>query len=195
MTNKIDKRNRCDRVHVFLAIRRNKCNPGQTQKDELCFREVMPATFPVDTEIDFIQQEKTLKNLKARLEPGSWRIYKTVNTRDVNKTYKIFQIMMIEYGESWIYRIDHLWKKCLCKPDARAEKKFLLDIDSTSPDVLREVNNFLILNKIKHGFNQPTPNGYHKVTDAFNIKSWLDKPSCVTILNDGYIFIEEVTVK
>lgn len=179
MTNNIEKMDRVDSVHVVLAIRRTKENPGQTHKDELCFREIVRGSM-----------EETVAKIKARIStlPGTWRIYHTVNARDTKKATRLLQHELLDHFEDYHYRVDTLYKKMLLQTSCRATKNFMLDIDSQDPDKYYEAIAGLCVYR-----SVPSPSGQHVIVAPFNIQNY--KIEGVTVIKDGYYFLEKVEIK
>lgn len=173
-----DKINR-EFVHLYLALRRNKENPDL---QPLCFRQII------------IDDETDLEILKTKINKheGTWRIHKTVNKRDCKKAGKLLMHKLID-EPALCTKIPSLWKTCLMKPEAKGERKFLLDIDNKNPSVLEEV-----LGKLRDHYDiaiapyykvTKTPNGYHMVVPTFDGRI-LNNLKEVTVHRDGYIFVE-----
>jgi hypothetical protein len=143
-----------DNPYILSALRRKKENPNL---QELCFRQIVK-----DMEID-------LNILKARIskEQGIWRIYRSVNRRDLNKAFKHFQHKLIDGIDPW--GLESEWKSSLCQTENKAEKKFLIDIDN-NPDQyeIDSIKNYIVKNKGIILEENRTPNGYHIITIPFD---------------------------
>lgn len=143
--------------HIMIALRRKKSNDRRLK--ELCFREIV-----------YDSDRVAMNCLKARIDnrPGIWRIYKTVNKRDVNPAWKLLFKMMIDEPDKFKWRIGSAWKNCLLKKENRAEKKYMLDVDvdiiPEKLDLLMGSVHMNVLEKIK------TPNGWHIICDAFDTR-------------------------
>jgi len=188
MTNNIEKTDKVDSVHLILAVRRSKENEGQTHKDELCFREIVRGS-----------TEETVAKIKARISamPGVWRIYHTVNARDTRKATKLLMHELLDHFEEQHYRIDSLYKKCLLQTTCRATKYFMLDIDTENETILNTVyQNIIAPNpwNINLGKHHKTPSGYHIMVHPFNLND-IKLPEHVTLIKDGYYFLERVEIK
>lgn len=181
MANKIDKVSKRDSVHLLLAIRRNKDNPTQTAKDETCYREII-----VD------EESEALTKLKARCstKPGVWRIYHTVNSRDTKKAAKLVMHKLLDEFDEWHYRVDSLYKKMLLQTTCRYTKNFMLDVDSKDTEIVHDIaalEHTLLLDL------HESPNGLHLIVKPFD-KSKVKLPGQVTVLTDGYYFVEKFEV-
>lgn len=143
--------------HIMIALRRKKSNDRRLK--ELCFREIV-----------YDSDRVAINCLKARIDnrPGIWRIYKTVNRRDVNPAWKLLFKLMIDEPDKFKWRIGSAWKNCLLKKENRAEKKYMLDVDVDEiPEKLEQLMGSVhmhVLEKIK------TPNGWHIICDALDTR-------------------------
>jgi len=166
-------------LHFFIAIRRKKEN---RDKQELVFRQII-RNEPEDLDI-----------IKTRIShhSGTWRIYKTVNARSVTKALKIFQHQLLDNPEQFKYRIDYLWRTCLLKREARAEKKFHVDIDVKDISKIMDVKEYLLKEGVEILEEIGSPNGYHLVTTPFNRQKF--KIENVEVNPDGYIFVDKIIV-
>ena len=182
MTNNIEKTRKVDSVHLLLAIRRSKENEGQTHKDELCFREIIRDS-----------EEETLQKIKSRISnlPGTWRIYHTVNARDTRKATKLLMHELLDHFEDQHYRVDSLYKKMLLQTACRKTKYFMLDIDNKDMDLAFGLPFGSFIPKAIE--IHESPNGWHVVVEPFNLSKF--KPTKeVTVIKDGYYFVEKVEV-
>ena len=169
--------------HLLIAIRRKKENKEEdmTWRGELCFRQVVT---------DYEEDLATLTN-KIQRFPGVWRIYKTTNARDISKARKMLMTKLINEPEEWDYRVDSLWRTCLLQPDCKAERNFLLDIDTKDEVVLEELAPKLsgkVLQQVE------TPNGWHIVAEKFDVRA-LEGIKDVEFKRDGYVFVDRIEVK
>jgi len=138
-----------DNLHLFIAIRRNKENKdGQ----ELCCREII---YDEKTSLDILMA-------RIRQHSGTWRIYKTVNARNIEKARLLLLMKLIENPEN-AYKVNTIWKTCLLQPKCRVENNLTWDIDGTITMTMIELiykeRNIVIKEIIK------TPNGYNVITD------------------------------
>lgn len=170
-------------VHILLAFRRRKDNPDGPVK---CCRELITDE-PVD-----------LERLKLRLKryPGTWRIHKTVNKRNVKTASNVLLHKLIDDRVSQPFPLMTSWKSILLTEKCRGERRFLLDVDDRS--VLGEL--YSILDKLErrqrfliHQTKNTPGGGLHIVCDPFDTRiiNHLTASGQVTILRDGYIFVEK----
>jgi hypothetical protein len=135
----------------------------------------------------------TILEAKLKVLGGSWRIHKTVNLRDTEKAKKWLLHKLIETSQ-FDGCIDSLWRTALLQSECKAEKNFLLDIDTkelVKLDIIRE-----ILSKSKCTILEmrESPNGYHFITTPFDTRNVCKLPY-VTLIRDGYIFVKKIENK
>jgi len=181
MSNNKERMEPTDTVHLFLALRRNKDNRDIEDHQELCFHQVVR------------DYDKDLAILKTRIAsfPGTWRIHKTVNKRNIHRARIWMMKRLIDTDGSYDYRIDTLWKKALMNNPIK--EKFLIDIDTTNEDVLNNITDKLVVNDIEFYSVTNTPNGYHIVCDHFDTRLIADIEN-VSFKRDGYVFVEKVII-
>ena len=170
-----EKRNYEKDVHVFLAFLRKKYNPDKKPRT---LRRVVK----FDEDLNILRRE-------CESIGGYWRIHRTVNKRSTEKAFKLLLHYLLEHPECAPY-VDSQWKTILLQPECRAERRFMLDVDFKDPTKIQEILKFLEAQDKFIIESKETPNGFHCITDPFNRE--LFKFDNVTVLTDGYIFIEEV---
>lgn len=163
-------------VHLYMAFARQ----SQGEKAQ-CIRHVIKK----DPEM-----ELAMLQAKLLILGGYWRIHKTVNARDVEKARKWLLHDLIDHPEHGAY-IDSQWRTALMQPEARADKFFMLDIDTQEEAAIRIICETLlasggaIVNRVK------SPKGWHFITKPFDTREVCKLPD-VTLLRDGYYFVCEV---
>lgn len=178
-----------DKVHILMAIRRKKENDGITCKEELCFREVC------------YNETEALAILKARIadKPGVWRIYKTVNRRNVQMAKKLMLKWYIDglYTKS---RWNSVFTKALLQQECRAEKFALVDIDTTDATKIQAVK-AVIFNKLQETYGceftleeVATPNGMHIRCKPFD-KRILAEFDYADVEYDRFIYVDRLTIE
>lgn len=185
-----------ENVHLYLAFRRNKVN--EDDEGNRCFRQIIK-----DEKIDL-----DVLRFRCNLAGGVWRIHHTVNTRSTKKAMKLLQHKLIDTPENASF-IDSLWRTCLLQVEARAERKFMIDVDTKDPQFIKQVKEYVLSmfdNKSEVSINGysfslyekrilkeiETPNGYHIITDPFDRGKFCNNfPDC-EVLIDGYYFVCEV---
>jgi hypothetical protein len=169
-------------LHLYFALMRKKENPTVTKP--LVMRQIIH------------NPQMDLAVLTARIQsvPGVWRLYETINARDVAKARKALLIELIkdETGK-FNDRIDSLWKTCLMQPENKAEHNFLVDIDTADPCRVAEI--LQILDGINVTYEQrKTVNGWHLKTPKFDTRVLTDVPD-VEIKHDSLFFIKVVDTR
>jgi hypothetical protein len=121
---------------------------------------------------------------------GDWRIHKTVNARDVEKARIYLLKLLIEYPDK-AGNLESEWKTSLLQPHCiYGDKKFMLDVDTQKSEEVDIIFDRVILGGVfisKH----KTPKGWHIITKPFDTREILSLPN-VTLLRDGYYFVEEL---
>ena len=163
-------------VYVMVALRRKKDKENEFFSAS-CHKVVVKNE-------DFEYAEERLRKL---CDEGCWRVYRTVNKRDLTKALKLLQIEMITKPESIKDKIDSVWKSILMKPQCKAERNFLIDIDdkSVSPE--------MIIKKYLPGLKGleivSTPNGYHIVVPPFDTRELLkDYGDKIEVKKDALVY-------
>jgi len=182
-----ERRAPAETCHILMAIRRAKENrvEDMTWRGELCFREVIS------------DYEEDLATLKHRIQrfPGVWRIQKTVNARSFKTALTKVMVKVIEQPEEVLHKLDLYWRRCLLSKEAKDERNVLLDIDTADKAVIGKVRSLIEKQgPAKIIAETHTPNGYHIVASSLDTRPFADMKD-VTLLNDGYIFIDRIEVK
>ncbi len=177
MTNNREKRIFQENVHLYMGLQRTS-----KQGNKNCIRIVIK-----DEELD-------LKILEAKLKVfgGEWRIHKTVNARNCEKARIWLIHHLIDFPENASF-IDSAWRTALLQRECKAEKFFMLDIDSNKDKDISTLNDILDYNKVVINVVQ-TPNGWHYITEKFDTRE-VCKLDYVTLLRDGYYYVKTVGEK
>ncbi len=170
-----EKRNYDPNVHVFLAFLRKKYNPD-------CLPRTLRRIAKFDEDLNILKRE-------CESIGGIWRIHRTVNKRSTEKAFKLLQHHMLDHSDFAPY-VDSKWKTLLLQPECRAERKFMLDVDFKDSEKLIKLYHFLGDQKKQILESVETPNGFHFVVEPFD-RSLL-KIDDITVLTDGYIFVDEI---
>jgi hypothetical protein len=171
MTNH-EGRDRRDSVHVLLAFKRNKY-----ANERKCVRMVVK------------NYEDDLAALRLRLTKlgGNWRIHRTVNERDTEKARLWLIHKLIDFPEGRGF-VDSLWKTALLQTNhVYGKKKFMLDMDTKDPLLVSQLRLSCAILEQKE-----TPNGWHFVIPAQDTRDLKRQFKDLTIVRDGYIFVEEI---
>lgn len=173
MSNNREVRVPAKTVHILMGLQRMT-----KQGNKNCIRQVVK-----DYELD-------VKVLEAKLKVfgGEWRIYKTVNARDVEKARIFLLKRLIESPEIGAY-VDSEWRTALLQRECKAEDYFMLDVDTQEEDKILELEKQLdqlqVIAKIK------SPKGWHYITRPFDTRE-VCKLDYVTLLRDGYHYVKTV---
>lgn len=102
------------------------------------------------------------------------RVYLSVNERSVNKAIKEFKKQQIEadfspHMDSFYLNLSYKFRHLLMTPKCRKTKYFLIDIDTKCPHTMCSLGHFLNVNKIHQIYSYDTPNGFHMITEPFNM--------------------------
>ena len=192
MSNNREIRVPAKSVHILMGIMRE--SKGSNNKN--CIRQVVK-----DYNLDLAVLESKLKVMG-----GNWRIYKTVNERDVEKARIWLLHRLIDFPDHAGY-VDSEWRTALLQTDhIYGEKKFMLDIDTQDEDKVKVVEDiignlwlkqeveglpgakrtpYIILDRIK------SPKGWHYITRHFDTRE-ICKLDYVTLLRDGYHYVKTV---
>lgn len=185
-------------IHVYCAIKRKKENTP----------EYLINGPTVIRESDIHEDTVSLLKESTKKYPGVWRIYRSVNKRDVKKSeLELVKTLIDKHTtrQGDFKPVPRLWKTILMQPRNRAERKFLIDIDNIAIiDTVKEILTNYINDYNNNGKNKQlmtlfdtikTPNGYHIISEPFDerILSNFSKDDC-SINKDGLLFIERYTV-
>ena len=184
-------------MYMYIAIFRKKENKKKVMESF----DTNHNNVSVIRELGRFPEEQIIKKLKATISnfQGTWRIYRSVNERDVNKAFKDLQIAMIR-GECDASKVDSKWKSILMKPKNKLGRgKWLIDVDD--PEQIVPVTDF-IKDKLKEHkkvkYNESdievyhTPNGFGIITPKFDTREF--KFNECEIKKDALKFIEKIEV-
>jgi len=113
-------------------------------------------------------------DLLLDVKDTDYRIYSSVNTRDIEKGIRKFKIEQLEadyYCEKdrhkFYYDIKNRWISALMQPSCRSGKNFLIDIDEGDDDekaIEKQIKKKGIVTVLRYD----TKNGRHIITEPFN---------------------------
>lgn len=95
---------------------------------------------------------------------------------------------LIRWPNKYICNITGVWKSILMQPKCKAEKNWLIDIDTNDVGVRRTVREFIIAAGADVLITKITPNGCHLVTSGFDTRKF--KFDNVEIKKDALVFVE-----
>lgn len=114
-----------------------------------------------------------------------YRIYCTINSRDMEKAIRNFKQMQLdsEYQEQDVrYKfyndVKNRWISSLMKPNARQDRLFLIDIDDDDRHRLKYQEVLKVLKEsefVEIWDKYRTKNGWHIITEPFNYKEVFPK--------------------
>ena len=160
-------------LHLYLAFARTKdgMHPG-------CVRTIDKGN---GNELEFLKA-------KLKIMGGTWRIHRTVNSRDVEKARIWLMKDLLDHPEHASY-IDSQWRTALLQPICNVDKRFMLDIDTQNEEEIGKILSLVseddIINTIK------SPHGWHYICKPFDTRKVCELPY-VTLLRDGYFYVTTV---
>ena len=179
-------------IYIYEAIKRKKENPNNV--GERCIREV---SYDVVGKRAIDELKKKTSN-----DVVIWRIYRTVNSRDARKAQIDLAKTLIDIlsGVNDTKKtVENLWKDILSQPRNKAERKFLVDVDSAClvnkvSKIIRDCGRGLLLDTVA------TPNGFHLITLPFDPRIMKDSLTTeefanVEIKKDALVFVEKYKVR
>jgi hypothetical protein len=182
------------RAYILMAIARKKFNEDITNTEEVVHRRVIS---------DDEQIEEQVGDLLAMMERRdlSFRLYLTVNARDVVRAYHFFFEKMVSWSQELhdghdpaiekMGRLSSEWKSVLHAPGSRDECFFLFDVDDVSEEEGWRFERALDEHTDVKGY-AVTPNGYHFVTETFNYEEFEPPVEYDELDTDGMIHIAEI---
>lgn len=183
-----------ERVYILMAFARRKHNEELTNSTEVIFRRI------IRSEEDIPEQLHQMRSLIAGWN-YTFRIYLTVNARNVRDAYFIFQTELNRWARDYIRgddaaiekmgNIDSRWKSTLHSPPARDDQYFHFDLDDVYASEAADFANQLG-QETTVLLRRETPNGYHILCEPFNYPAWEPPVEYDDLDTDGMVFVEEV---
>lgn len=174
---------------ILIMLHRNK-DGGSTRAD---YHAIKYLTYNKE---ECLKRLAELRLTKKRTPETPYRIYVSVNERDMEKGIRLFKSEMLDndyVGDEMRHRfysdIKNRFIGCVQKPQCRKTKNFLIDLDvgedfKTVGDLQHALKRIEEFTEILHHKHSKT--GRHVITKPFN-------PNCLeigTIHKDGLLFIE-----
>jgi len=184
-------------MYFLIVLARPKNNKEITKASRVFIREPVRSLESFPDKLDKCRTEAKRIGLKMY-------IYVSVNARNTVNGYENFKKVITEYECQALHgkedfkdpltRIDKMWYSSLMKPNARATKYFLIDIDTKDENILQEVRNIVHGWKVKEHtakilIEQETRNGYHFVCTPFDVRILKDVEN-VEVKTDGLLYLE-----
>lgn len=184
-------------VKVLLLLPRKKENEDiatERMQHRKCFRKVWST--PEEREVRI----KELRAIAGMYPEYKWRIYETVNWRDLRKAYFSFQNRVIEWqrndtkGEmAWLQYYNSEWVSNLMRPESCAKDRlFLIDKDDKDNDKL---SRHLIELGVIGVDVYATPNGWHYIVKPFDIRKLNGEKWNCEVHKDGQRLVEVIGKK
>lgn len=175
MSNNREKRVYAETVHMYMGIQRVSKHGKKN-----CIRQVIK-----DEELD-------LKILEAKLRVfgGEWRIYKTVNARNVEFARKYLIKELIDYPDNASFA-DSIFRTGLLQRGAKVTKFFMLDVDTQDEEKVTIVEKMCLIAGTKVLRRIKSPNGWHYITEPFDTRE-ITQLEYVTLLRDGYHHVKVI---
>lgn len=179
------------RVYILMAFARKKHNEELTNSTEKIHRRIL-------REEDDIEEQ--LWDLRALMDRYgyTYRIYLTVNARDVLSAYFYFQNEMntilrdYENGDEGakkrLKKLDSEWKSVVHKSAVKDDSYFMFDVDGATD---KEENEFVARLPTRLLRWRKTPNGSHFITEPFNYTDWESPIEYDDLSTDGMVFVYE----
>lgn len=175
MSNNREVRIPAKTVHVLMGIQRNS-----KQGNKNCIRQVVK---DYETDLAFLEA-------KLKVIGGEWRIYKTVNLRDIEKARIFLLKRLIEFPEVAGY-VDSEWRTALLQRECKAENKFMFDVDTKDYSSIVKFEEELGKANQAYLEKYESPKGWHYITEPFDTRE-VCKLEYVTLLRDGYHYVKTV---
>lgn len=172
---------------MILLIRRSK-DGGHNRPDYHAHKIL------VKGEEEYLQALVKLREIRdTKDEPEKWRIYASVNARNIQKAIRKFKFDMLEsdfydeYSHNKFYvEIENRWHGAVMIPSSRDETMFLIDVDYNYGERARDVKQILKNAGVDILFSYPTRNGRHIITKPYNP----NLTPTLEIKKDGLMYIE-----
>lgn len=189
-----------NRVYILMTMARPRENNCITHNNIPIFREIITSQDKIDTKYSKLKSISDNYNPKEDIDSLTFRFYLTVNARDIEKSFYLYQKRLLKYQynlnngheESYdkIKRLDKEWKSTLQQKGNKIDNYFVIDIDDESISKFESISKELedrtnILKRVT------TPNGFHIITDPFDYTDWdmHDEKEYIEVKTDDLIFI------
>ena len=181
------------RGYILWAKARKKENDELTHSTELIHRRVIESA-------DEIEYNYKLLRSMLTAHPGyEWRIYVTVNARDLLSAYFNYRNRMNEWSEDIvrghepsadkISRVDSEWRSTVHNPSNKDDQYFQFDVDEVSKDEIRmfcdELGEHTTTELVRE-----TPNGYHVISEPFNYNNFDPSIEYDSFDRDGQLHVQ-----
>ena len=175
-----------DGVRGLMLMRRNKDNVCDVSDGGTGNVQRRAVKMISHNKTEWMSMINGLYQMQQTTHPG-FRIYASVNPRDMSKTIYEFKCRQLDADQYCIrdrnmfyMDIENRFFSCLMNPFVRASSQFLIDCDSDAEyeNALQQLDKDLII------YDYPTKNGRHIITKPFNPTGKM-----VEIKKDALMFI------
>lgn len=161
-------------VKVLLFLPRKKENEeiaSEQMQHRKCFRKVWAT--PEEREVRI----RELQSIAGMYPEYKWRIYETVNWRDLRKSYFSFQQRVLDWQRSdkdnsmeWLQHYNSEWVSNLMRPENKDKKDYCFLIDKDDRNHIDSFREMLKDKDIVVVKEYQTVNGVHFLVKPFNIQ-------------------------
>ena len=180
-------------VKVLLLLPRKKENEKiatEKMQHRKCFRKVWSKPEEREARI------RELEAIAGMYPEYKWRIYETVNWRDLRKAYYEFQKRIIDWQRSdkentmeWLQYYNSEWVSNLMRPESKSNDSLFL-IDKDDKDNQDNFEKYLQKIHVDVVDKYETPNGFHYIVKPFDIR---DLPKMnVSVDRDGQRLVKVI---
>lgn len=191
-----------NRLYIFTAMARPKENEQISHGSIPIFREI------ITDESKIHQKYHKIKSLADNYLPEEggeldYRLYLSANARNSEKAMHRFQKQLTDMRQELangheptrkkIKRLDKEWLSTLLKSENKADKYFIIDIDSQDMDLYdRTIESLQENTEIIHAIE--SPNGFHVITRPFGYPNWEAQSwdAEIEIKTDGLTFLRMI---
>jgi len=185
-----------NKVKVLLLIPRKKDNiaiDSEQMQYRKCFRKIW--SVPEEREKRILE----LRAIAGMYPEYMWRIYETVNWRDLRKTWYMWNQKMLDWQRSdptgkmeWLDKVHAKWISIMMTPECRYKVDALFLIDKDDKKQIPKLELFMAGWGINIKEKYETPGGWHYLVDPFNKGEINFKGFNAEIHADGLRLVEVV---
>lgn len=187
-----------ERAYVLLAIARPKENRQLSANKNPVIRDIITKESEITPAVSKLCAGATAESQLFE-PPLTFRLYITVNARDVQKAFFQFQKQTINLTKNHINghhestekmaKMHTEWYSTLQQKGNKDNDYFLIDIDTKDQDTVNDIEKSLKKHTTVHTKIE-TPNGYHLVVSPFGYpQTILPKREYVDIKTDDSLFL------
>jgi len=183
-----------NKVKVLLLIPRKKDNVAiatEQMQHRKCFRKIWST--PDEREKRVLE----LKAIAGMYPEYMWRIYETINWRDLKKTWYAWNQKMLDWQRSdpngkmeWLDKVHSKWTSIMMTPECRHKDELLFLIDKDDKEEIPELELLMSAFDIIIKEKYETPRGWHYLVEPFNKGAVDFKDFNAEIHTDGLRLVE-----